>query len=175
MRYVAFLRNVTLARGAHPTPAPLGAAARAAGSHPATPFQSNGTVVFEADDPAPVADTVFATVAERTGLERDVFWIPLDTIDEVVAAHAASVEPRGVEFTLHRGGTIDPSAAAVRDETARNRCAIVDSGPGWALVRNDVAGEGHATPTVERITGGHASSRGFPTLVRLVARFAGGR
>lgn len=174
MRYVAFLRNVNQGQRGHPSTADILAGFTAAGCRDATPFQSNGTVVFRADDPASVADTVFATVAERTGLERDVFWIALDTIREVVTAHAGDVEPRRVEFTLHRGGGIDHADAGVLREASRNRCAIIDAGPGWALVRNDVAGEGHATPTVERITGDHASSRGFPTLVRMVARFEAG-
>jgi hypothetical protein len=38
-------------------------------------------------------------------------------------------------------------------------------------VRNDVDGEGHATPVLERLTGRRATSRGLPTIIRLVARF----
>ena len=53
----------------------------------------------------------------------------------------------------------------------RARCEIVDAGPGWALVRNDVDGQGNATPVLERLTGDRATSRGLPTILRLVARF----
>jgi uncharacterized protein (DUF1697 family) len=171
MRYVAFLRNVNQGQRGHPTTADIMAGFAAAGCLDATPFQSNGTIVFEADDPAVVADTVFTTVAQRTGLERDVFWISFADVVAVVESHAAA-EPRGFEFTLHRGGAIDLGDPEVGRETARNRCEIVDIGTGWALVRNAVAGEGHATPTIERLTGDLATSRGLPTLVRLVNRFA---
>ena len=172
MRYVAFLRNVNQGQRGHPATADIMAGFADAGCLDAVPFQSNGTVLFEADDPAAVADTVFATVAARTGLEREVFWIPFDVMAAVVAEHGATDEPRRFEFTAHFGGAIAPDDPEVVREAATHRCAIVDAGPGWALVRNDVVGEGLATPTVERLTGGLASSRGLPTLLRLVARFA---
>lgn len=54
---------------------------------------------------------------------------------------------------------------------AQYGCTLVDAGPGWTLVHNDVDGQGNATPMLERLTGGRATSRGLPTLVRLVARF----
>jgi hypothetical protein len=38
-------------------------------------------------------------------------------------------------------------------------------------VRNDVDGQGHATRVLELFTGERASSRGLPTIQRLVARF----
>ena len=172
MRYVAFLRNVNQGQRGHPATADIMAGFADAGCLDAVPFQSNGTVVFGADVPAAVADTVFATVAARTGLERDVFWIPFDDIAAVVEEHGAMADGGGFECTLHRGDVLDPEDPDVVHAASTRRCAIVDAGPGWALVRNDVAGEGHATPTVEHLTGGLASSRGLPTLVRLVSRFA---
>lgn len=175
MRYVAFLRNVNQGQRGHPSTADILAAFANAGCRDTVPFQSNGTVVFDADDPAAVIETVVASIAARSGLERDAFSIALDDLAAVVEAHGASPDARRFEFTLHHGGTIDPMDGDAMREAALRRCEIVDTGPGWALVRNEREGEGNATPVVERLTGGPASSRGLPTLVRLVDRFAGGR
>ena len=172
MRCVAFLRNVNQGQRGHPSTADIMAAFADAGCLDAVPFQSNGTVVFEADDPPAVAETVVASIAARSGLDRDVFWIPFDDLVAVVDAHGTVPDPRQHEFTLHSGGTIDPADPEVVSEAAVRRCEIVDAGAGWALTRTQREGEGHATPTVEQLVGERASSRGLPTLVRLVDRFA---
>src|SRR5690606_30416211 len=96
----------------------------------------------------------------------------LDTLIEVASKHGAVSDARRFEFALHGGGTIDTGDPDATAEADRNRCELVDAGPGWALVRNKVQGEGHATPTIERITGTRASARGLPTILRLVAKFA---
>jgi len=172
MHCVALLRNVNQGQRDHPSTADIIGAFADAGCRDAAPFQSNGTVVFEADDPAAVVETVVAAIAARTGLERDGFWIPLHDLVAVVAAHGATPDPRRHEFTLHRGGTIDYDDPDVIREAAYRRCEVIDSGPGWTIIRNDRAGEGNATPVVERLTGGRATSRGLPTLIRLAGRFA---
>lgn len=172
MRCVAFLRNVNQGQRGHPSTADILAAFENAGCPDAVPFQSNGTIVFEADDPAAVTETLTASIAARTGLERDAFWIPFADLVDIVEAHGAIPDPRQHEFTLHGAGTIDPAGPEVIREAAHRRCEIVDSGPGWVLTRNERDGEGNATPVVERLSGGRATSRGLPTLVRLVARFA---
>lgn len=172
MRCVAFLRNVNQGQRGHPSTADILAAFEDAGCRDAVPFQSNGTIVFEADDPAAVAETVVASIAARTGLERDAFWIGLDDLVEIADAHATAPDPHRHEFTLHGGGTIDPTDAEVIREAAYRRCEVVDSGRGWTIIRNERDGEGNATPVVERITAGRATSRGLPTLIRLAGRFA---
>ena len=172
MRCIAFLRNVNQGQRGHPSTADILGGFADAGCRDAVPFQSNGTIVFDSDDPGAVLETVVASIAARSGLERDAFWIPFGDLVAVVEAHGAAPDPRQHEFTLHGGGTIDPGDSEVVREAAVRRCEIVDAGPGWALTRNQNAGEGNATPTVEQLTGGRASSRGLPTLVRLVDRFA---
>lgn len=172
MRCVAFLRNVNQGQRGHPSTTDILAAFADGGCPGAVPFQSNGTILFEADDPAAVTETVVASIAARTGLDRDAFWIALDDLVEVIDMHATVPDPRRHEFTLHGGGTIDPTAPDVIREAAHRRCEIVDSGPGWTLTRNEREGEGNATPVIERLTGGRATSRGLPTLIRLGARFA---
>ncbi|WP_261165771.1 DUF1697 domain-containing protein [Microbacterium sp. Marseille-Q6965] len=172
MRYVAFLRNVNQGQSGHPSTDDIRGAFADAGCPDAMLFQSNGTVVFAADDLPRVLETVTASIAARSGRERDVFAIPFDDLAEAVDAHAGVMTPRRFEFTLHGGGRIDPENPQAIREAAARRCAIVDAGDDWALLRNERDGDGNATPVIERLTGGPASSRGLPTLVRLVDRFA---
>ena len=173
MRCVAFLRNVNQGQRGHPSTADILAGFADAGCRDVVPFQSNGTILFDSDDPAAVVETVAASIAARSGLERDAFWIPFDELVAVVDRHGDVPDPRQHEFTVHGGGTIDRGDPEVVRTADARRCDIVDTGPGWTLTRNRNAGEGNATPTIEQLTGGRASSRGLPTLVRLVARFGG--
>jgi hypothetical protein len=172
MRCVAFLRNVNQGQRGHPSTADILAGFADAGCPDAVPFQSNGTVLFDAEHPADALETVVASIAAHSGLERDGFWLLLAEIVRVVDVHGASPAPRRYEFTVHGGGTIDTAEPAVVESAAFRRCEIVDSGAGWTLTRNQRDGEGNATPVIEQVTGGPASSRGLPTLVRLVDRFA---
>lgn len=172
MRCVAFLRNVNQGQRGHPSTADILAGFADAGCRDAVPFQSNGTIVFESEDPAAVIEKVVPSIAARTGLERDAFWIPFDALVAVVDAHAPTPDPHRHEFTLHGDDRIDRADPDVIREAAHRRCEIVATGPGWALTRNERDGDGNATPVIERLTGGRATSRGLPTLVRLVDRFA---
>ena len=53
-----------------------------------------------------------------------------------------------------------------------NRCTVVSGGPGFAVTENQRANESNATPTLERALGIPVTSRGLPTLSRLVARLS---
>lgn len=171
MRCVALLRNVNQGQRGHPSPSDILAGFADAGCPDAVTFQSNGTVLVESRCPRKVVQAASEAIAARSGAERDIFWVSLHTVIAVVEKHRGTQDPRRHEFTLHDGGTIDLDDPEVEAEADRNRCAIVDAGSGWALVRSDVEGEEHATPVLERLTGGRATSRGLPTLVRLIDRF----
>lgn len=171
MRCVAFLRNVNQGQRGHPSTADIVDGFADAGCPDITMFQSNGTVLFESDDPAGTVVSAAEAIAARSGHDRDVLWIPFADLVAIVDQHRATPEPRRHEFTLHRGGTVDSSHPDALALETRAQCAIVDAGPGWALVRNDVDGQGNATPLLERLTGDRATSRGLPTLIRLVDRF----
>lgn len=171
MRCVAFLRNVNQGQRGHPSTADIVAGFADAGCHDVQTFQSNGTAVFDSDEPAEAVASAAEAIAARSGQERDILWIPLSDLAAIVAEHEATPEPRGYEFTLHGGGTVDARDPEVVSLATQYRCTLVDAGPGWALVHNDVDGQGNATPMLERLIGGRATSRGLPTLVRLVARF----
>jgi uncharacterized protein (DUF1697 family) len=165
------MRNVNQGQRGHPSTDDILAGFADAGCRDAVTFQSNGTVLVEADDPDELVDAASAAIAARSGHERDIFWISLDDLTAVAEKHRGVRDPRRFEFTLHGGGTIDIDDRDVVAEAHRHRCEIIDSGRAWALVRNKVEGEGHATPVLERLTGGLATSRGLPTILRLVDRF----
>jgi len=173
VRWVALLRNVNQGQRGHPSTADIRAGFDDAGCRNVELFQSNGTVVFDADDPVEAGERASAAIAARSGHAREVFSIGLASLAETVDRHRDAGHLRQYEFTLHGGGHLDPTAADVRKEADRHRCEIVDSGPGWAVVHNRIDGEGHATPVLESLTAGPATSRGLPTLTRLIRRFAG--
>jgi uncharacterized protein (DUF1697 family) len=172
MRCVALMRNVNQGQRGHPATADILAGFADAGCPDAQTFQSNGTIVFDSDEPASVVEQAANAIAVRSGYDREILWIPWSDVREVVDQYGAGVpQPRRFEFTLHQGGIIDVRDPEVRRLAAANRCEVVDARPGWALVHNEIDGEGHATPVLERLTSARATSRGLPTLVRLVARF----
>ncbi|WZH37397.1 MAG: DUF1697 domain-containing protein [Microbacterium enclense] len=169
MRHVAFVRNLNQGQRGHASTADLVAAFADAGCQNPTSFQSNGTLVFEGD--ATLAADALSALAARTGVTREVFTLGLDELAGIVAAHRDTEDAARRELTLHAPTTIalDERTAA---EARRRRCVIVASGPGWAVTRNERDRESHATPVIERLTGAPATSRGIPTLTRLIDRFA---
>lgn len=171
MDHVAFLRNVNQGQRGHPSTADVRAAFADAGCPDAALFQSNGTIVFSAGDPDTVIAVAVDALAARTGVERDGFGMPLLTVADIVDVQAHAPDGHRRELTLHGGGVLDGSDPVIAGEAAHRRCRIVASGPGWAVLLNERDRESNGTPVVERITGGPATSRGIPTLVRLVDRF----
>jgi uncharacterized protein (DUF1697 family) len=170
--HVAFLRNVNQGQRGHPSTSDLLAAFADAGCPDAVAFQSNGTVVFSDAAPDRVAAAAQAALAARTGLEREVFTMPLAQVAALVDAEAAASDTSRRELTLHGGGLIEIEDPSVIGAAARRRCRLVAAGPGWTIARNERDRESNGTPTVEHLTGGPATSRGLPTLIRLVDRFA---
>ncbi|SDG21815.1 DUF1697 domain-containing protein [Klenkia brasiliensis] len=168
MRHVAFVRNLNQGQRGHATTADLLAAFADAGCRHPHAFRSNGTVVLEGD-PRSALDAM-DLLAARTGVAREVFVLPLDQVAAVVAEHGDAPDAARREFTLHAPVTIDLDERT-RQQAARRRCRILQTGHGWAVTVNERDRESHATPVVERLTGAPASSRGLPTLVGLVDRF----
>ncbi|MFB7884463.1 DUF1697 domain-containing protein [Microbacterium sp. NPDC056057] len=175
MRCVAFMRNLNQGQRGHPSTADIVAGFADAGCREVQTFQSNGTILFDSDEPTEVVESAEEAIAARSGHERDILWIPFADLVAIVDEHGAAHDSRGYEFTLHRGGAVDVHAPDAISLQTRARCEIVDAGPGWALVRNDVDGQGNATPVLERLTGDRATSRGLPTILRLVTRFGPSR
>lgn len=141
----------------------------AAGATDARPFQSNGTLVFSAAEPEAVIAALPGVLVRMSGLEREAFAVPLPLLREIVAAHEGKADIAHRELTLHAGSIADADPARLASLTALGRCAVVDSGPGWTVMLNERPRESNATRVLERLTGQPATSRGLPTLVRLLA------
>ena len=172
MRHIAFLRNVNQGQRGHPSTGDILDAFADAGAHDAVAFQANGTVVFTADDPQTVVDDAMEALAARSGVVRDAFWMPLPDITAIVEAHAGQPDAARRELTLHGGGVLDRADPQVSRVAAHRRCEIVDAGPGWIVSTNEADRESNATPVAELVSGTRATSRGLPTLVRLIDRFS---
>ncbi|TPW75907.1 DUF1697 domain-containing protein [Schumannella soli] len=182
MQQIVFVRNVNVGQRGHPSTADLVGAFADAGFADAGSFQSNGTLVVEwetdagtgasAGPAAEVLELAMQALAARTGLEREAFAVPSDDLVRILAADATGPAWDRRELTLHGGGVIDSAAPAVTREAAHRRCRIVSSGLGWTVLENERDRESNATPVIERVTGGPATSRGFPTLQRLLGRLA---
>lgn len=168
MRRVAFIRNLNQGQRGHVSTTDLVAAFVEAGCRDPAPFQANGTVVFTGE-PAR-ADDALQLLAARTGVHREVYTRELDELYDIIAAHRDEPDAARRELTLHDGGTIEIDEVS-RREAAHRRCRLLESGPGWVVTLNERDRESHATPVVERLTGRPATSRGLPTLSRVIARF----
>jgi len=169
MRHVALIRNLNQGQRGHASTADLVAAFTDAGCRNPTPFQSNGTVVFEGE--ACLAADAMSALAARTGVAREVFVLELDELVDIVTAHRDADDAARREFTAHAPVTITLDDEAAR-EAARRRCVLLETGRGWTIAVDERDRESNATPVIERLTGAPATSRGIPTLARLADRFS---
>jgi uncharacterized protein (DUF1697 family) len=71
MRMVALLRNVNHGQRGHPFTEDVLGAFRDAGCADPVCFQSNGTVIFDADPVTEIIADVMLSLAARSGVERD--------------------------------------------------------------------------------------------------------
>ncbi|MFE7845694.1 DUF1697 domain-containing protein [Microbacterium sp. NPDC057407] len=172
MQSVVFFRNVNQGQRGHPAAVDLRGALADCGFAEATPFQSNGTVVVRGVVAPDALGDIESALAGRTGLLREVFALPLAQAIEIVEAHGDTPDASRRELTLYGGDALDPEDAATAREAAHRRCRLIASGVGWAVSVNERERESNATPVIERLTGTPATSRGFPTLRRLIERFA---
>ncbi len=167
---VAFLRNVNQGQRGHPSTDDVVASFLLTGAHDVRTFRSNGTVLFSSTDADGVVADALHALAVRSGAERDGFWMPWLEVVNIVGRHAARNDAQRCELTLHHGGIIDVEDAESSRTAAHRRCRIVEVGPGWIVTTNERDAESNATPVAERLSGGPATSRGLPTLLRLIER-----
>lgn len=165
MRSVAFFRNLNQGQRRSPTSQVLGRAFAAAGASEIVLFQSNGTVVFSAED----ADSCAQEVAKRIQLVSEwqdvVFVRSLPWLRELLAGiDLATVEVGRAELSLFDESCALPSTVS----RVERRCTIVSAGDGFAVCLNERVAESNGTPTLERMLGVTVTSRGLPTLRRLV-------
>lgn len=163
MRAVAFLRNVNQGQRGHLSTPRILALVEQAGAVAARAFQSNGTLVLEADDVVAVVARLQALLLEADRPE-EVRAIPLETLRAIVAAVPAEHPAGRLELCL-----VDPAVALPAPPVAGRRCTGIAAGEGWMLVLNERDGESNGVPSLERLLGARATGRGIPTLQRLLA------
>jgi uncharacterized protein (DUF1697 family) len=174
--HVALWRNVNVGQRGHPSAAELLAALAAAGAPDAVSVQSNGTILFSAR-PAEVDGLVrdaVAALARAAGHARELFAMPLETLQPVVDEHGSALDAHRRELTLHGGGVLPPDAPALLEAERRGRCTVIDAGRGWVVTLNHRDRQSNGTPVVEHVLGVPATSRSFATLARVCAVAAGG-
>ena len=160
MPSVAFFRNLNQGQRGNPSSAELSAGLKDAGADTVTLVRGNGTAVFVAADPATTADLAAQTLApwrDRVFV-RDVAWIRrlVGSIDPASDART--------ELTL-----FDEVELGLATPARGVGCAIVSAGVGYAVIENDEERRSNGTPTVERLLGSPATSRGLPTLRRVAS------
>lgn len=167
MHRVAFVRNLNQGQRGHVSTAELLAAFEDAGCQDIMPFQSDGTIAYSGH--ADLAVDAMSALAARTGVDREVFTLGIDDLVDIVRTHHLTRDAVRRELTLHAPVRI-PLDDRAATEAARRRCTLVETGLGWTVTLNARERESNATPVIERLTGAPATSRGLPTLVRLVDR-----
>ena len=168
MRAVAFLRNVNQGQRGSPSTSDIVAAFVRAGAAAAEAFQSNGTIVVTSDDPDVLAELVRDRLLAAGGTDMTIFARPLSFVEGIVGRHADAADFSRRELTLFAS---DRDVTDPHDIAARRRCTLIEHGIGWAVVSNERDRESNGTPTIEQILSTPATSRGLPTLLRLVDRF----
>jgi hypothetical protein len=164
---VAFFRNLNLGqrRSRSPTRPELLEAFDHAGARSATSFQVNGTVIFDVDgDPQSVANHAVELLTPVCGyddvvLVRPVWWIlELDVDDVVPNAEVSFFDgpesfPESLPWTPVTGGL-----------------TVVRADGRHAVSVNDLERTSGATWVLEKLLGVPVTSRGVPTMRRLVAK-----
>ncbi len=165
VRSVAFFRNLNLGQGTSPTRSQLLDAFADAGINTASSFQVNGTVVFEATDPQALADDVARRLAPVCGYADAVLVRPLAWL---AGLHLDPL-PAGTELSLFDGPESFPEVLPWR--APRGDVTILRADGLHAVSANDDPRRSNGTPVLERRLGVPVTSRGVPTIQRLLARF----
>ena len=167
MLSVAFFRNLNQGQKASPSSTQLLEAFVMAGAQDVTLFQSNGTVIFDAPDP----DACTQAAVDRLAATSPWNDVAFARSAEWLIAFMAGLRSDDPAFARSELSLFEASVSPVdRLPLAGNRCTVVSGGPGFALTENELDKESNATPTLERALGVAVTSRGLPTLSRLVER-----
>ena len=170
-RHVAFFRNMNLgqARSRSPRSVQLMEAFTAAGAESVTNFQTNGTVIFSATDPAEVVERVRPLLLAATGYE--------DAVVLRSQAWLAELGPR-LDPDLHAGEVALFDAPEVPQlelpwVDGAGEVAIVELDERHAVTGWAAAGTAHGSnPTLTRMLGVPVTCRGIPTMIRLFSRLS---
>jgi hypothetical protein len=160
---VAFFRNLNLGQGSSPTRTQLVEAFTRAGATSVLSFQVNGTVAFDAPSPQ-IGGEVVDRLTPVCGYADAVLVRPLAWLRDL----ELDGFPDGAEISLYDGPPVFPEPLPWLPP--RGDLAVVRADALHAVSVNDLPGSSNATPVLERRLGVPVTSRGLPTVLRLLAR-----
>ncbi|MBB5632576.1 hypothetical protein BKA04_000799 [Cryobacterium mesophilum] len=167
MLSVAFFRNLNQGQRRSPSSVILERAFVNEGATDVLLVQGNGTVVFSAEDVAVCIRDAAMTVRAASDWDDVVFVRPVDWLAELVRGLDSDVPiSANTELSLFD----EAVAVAGSIPLPGRRCTIIRGGPGYAVCLNDRERESNGTPTLERMLDVRVTSRGLPTLRRLIRR-----
>ncbi|MEV5440238.1 DUF1697 domain-containing protein [Streptomyces sp. NPDC052682] len=171
-RHVVFYRSMNLGHPGSPDRATLESALAAAGARAVRSFQTNGTVLLEADDPVCVVAEAAKALEAAAGYTQPAMVRGLDLLVDVLAGqpfdgHEDSRTYRET-FTFFDGGR--PIALELPWTNAKGDITLVELREGLALsiIRKQGSNAGGPTAEIERMAGVPATTRTLGTIERLV-------
>jgi len=172
---VVFYRNMNLGHPGSPVRATLEAALSNAGGASVRSFQTNGTVLFRADDPRAVVDAAAGSLREAGYTDAGIVR-PLDLLrdllnDDPFAGYRDERTYRET-LTFYDGGSalpVDLPWTGPRDDID---LIAASGGTALGIIRLRGGSVGSPTSEIERMTGGVATTRTLGTIQRLLAAVA---
>jgi uncharacterized protein (DUF1697 family) len=169
---VVFYRTMNLGQPRSPDRAGLEAVLREAGGHDVRSFQTNGTVLFRADDPSAVVRRAAPPLADRWGYSDAGLVRRVGLLADILRTDPfqgfRDERTYRETLTFYEGGHPLPVTLPWTD--ARDVVDLVAARDGVALgiIRLRGSAAGSPTAQIERMTGGVATTRTLGTIRRLL-------
>ncbi|MEU9069485.1 DUF1697 domain-containing protein [Streptomyces sp. NPDC048109] len=171
-RHVVFYRSMNLGHAGSPDRATLEGALSAAGARGVKSFQTNGTVLFDTDDPLGVVAEAAKTLESAAGYTEPALVRGLDLLVDVLDSdpfdgHEDSRTYRKT-FTFFDGGrTVELKLPWTNTKDDVDIVELRD-GLALSLIRKEKSNAGSPTAEIERMFGVPATTRTLGTIERLV-------
>ncbi|GHH44560.1 DUF1697 domain-containing protein [Streptomyces candidus] len=169
---VVFYRFMNLGHPKSPVRATLEAALTAAGGRAVRSFQTNGTVLFAADDPEGVVAAAGRQLEAEAGYTEVAMVRSLDSLVEVLDGKPfqGHVDGRTYRetFTFFDGGRPVEHSLPWTNKKGDVDLVALYEGLALCVVRGDASRSGNPNAEIERLTGVPATTRTSGTIERLV-------
>jgi uncharacterized protein (DUF1697 family) len=159
---VAFFRNLNQGQRGHPSTAQLVEAFERTGARGVRTVRSNGTVLFDAEDPDGCLAAVLPQLSAVCGWRDAAFWWEVEWLAQRAAEFPVNIATSLVELSLYDGKLTQDLPLV------GNGCSVVQAGLGYAISVNTHPGTSQATPTLERALSTPVTSRAASTVHRVL-------
>jgi uncharacterized protein (DUF1697 family) len=170
--HVVLYRNLNLGHAGSPNRERLEGALERAGAVRVKSFQTNGTVLIEAEDPEGVVAAAASELAAAAGYHDAAFVRSLADLEELLAlgVFEKHQSPRTYRetVTFFRGGETPSWSTPWTNANDDVDVLLVGDGIALSLIRKPRNTAGSPTVEVERATGGVATTRTRGTIDRLL-------